>query len=494
MRILIAGAEAAPLAKVGGLGDVLGALPHALARRGHDAVLIIPAYGSILGRVELHSYGALDVRKGGGEPIPTNLLETWLPSPRGDGLAVRVLLVEQPWYFSREGIYTDPVTGNGFADEHERWLAFCMAIGPACERLGWSPDLLHANDSHTGPALALKALRPHPALRRAGALFSIHNLAHQGWYGRDVLRFAGWDPDWHNDSADPLEYSGGTNFMKMGIVCADLINTVSERYAYEIRTDPELGCGLEGLLAHRGSDVRGVVNGIDVDLWNPATDPLLPAHYSLDDLSGKRVCRDQLLAEVGLRPAGENTVVLGMVSRLTAQKGVDLVIGALDHMMRDDLRVVILGSGAPAYQDGLRAIEARHGEKFRVLIGFSESMAHRIEAGADAFLMPSRYEPCGLNQMYSMRYGTVPITRYTGGLVDTVVPFDPWRGEGCGFHFSDLSSDGLLNAVGRAVVALRHPESRARLIHNCMIQDFSWDRAAGSYESLYHEILARHRR
>lgn len=493
MRILIAGVEAAPLAKVGGLGDVLGALPHALARRGHDVVLALPAYSSVLARVDTLSRGPLVVRKGGGEMIPTELLEIWLPSPRRDGLAVRTLLVDQPWYFGREGIYNDPQSGAGFGDDHERWLAFCMALAPACERLGWYPDILHANDSHTGPALALKATRPHPALRGAGSLFSIHNLMYQGCYGREVLRFAGWDPDWHTESADPLEFSGGTNFMKMGIACADLVNTVSEQYAYEIRTDPVLGAGLNGLLAYRGADVRGVVNGIDVDTWNPATDPHIDVNYSVDDPAGKLHNRDALLAELGLQPASESTVVLGMVSRLTIQKGVDLVIGAVDHMMTDDLRLIVLGSGADEYQDQLRELEHRYRGKVCAWIGFSERMAHRIEAGVDAFLMPSRYEPCGLNQMYSMRYGTVPITRYTGGLVDTVPPFDPWRQEGCGFHFSETSVQGLLDAVGRAVLALRHGQSRQRLIRSCMTQDFSWDRAGLGYEALYEEILARRR-
>ncbi len=491
MRVLITGAEAAPLAKVGGLGDVLGALPHALARRGHDVVLMLPAYASVLDQVDTHDHGPLDVRKGRGESIPTRLLETWLPSPRADGLALRVLLIDQPWYFGREGIYNDPSNGAGFGDDHERWLAFSMGIAPACERLRWFPEVLHANDSHTGPVLALRATRPRPGLWNTATLFSVHNLAYQGWYGRDVLRFAGWDPDWHADSSDPLEFQGGTNFMKMGIACSDLVNTVSERYAYEIRTDPALGCGLEGLLASRGADVRGVVNGIDVDTWDPATDPHLDAHYSLGDPAGKRICRDQLLEQLDLRPAGERTVVFGMVSRLTIQKGIDLVIGAVDHMMHDDLRLVVLGSGAESYQHGLAALQARYPDRVRALFGFSEAFAHRIEAGADAFLMPSRYEPCGLNQMYSMRYGTVPVTRYTGGLVDTVQPFDPWNQEGCGFHFSTPSSDALLDAVGRAVLALRHDESRAALMRNCMARDFSWDRAAVEYERLYAEVAGR---
>lgn len=483
----------APLVKVGGLGDVLGALPHALVRRGHDVTVILPGFRSALEKVETVDRGMLDVRTGSGESIPTQLLECQVSSSRADGQTVRVLLVDQPWYFDRGAVYVDPNTGEASADDHERWFAFCASIAPACEKLDWVPDVIHANDSHVGPYCAAHVLRPRPSLRRTGLLFSIHNLAFQGWYEADAMRFGGWDPNWHQDVNDPLEYRGGTNFMKMGIALSDLISTVSERYAFEICTDSALGCGLEGLLGARRGDVRGVLNGIDVDTWNPATDPHLTANYDVDDLSGKEACRKALLEEAGLEPVSKRTLVFGWVSRLTLQKGVDLLLGAADHILNDDIRLVVLGSGVREYEVGLRALAARYPKRVRVFTGFDEALAHRIEAGSDVFLMPSRYEPCGLNQMYSMRYGTVPVVRWTGGLVDTVDSFDPWTRAGCGFHFTDLSADGLLDAVGRAAEACRHPESRSALIRNGMTQDFSWDRSATCYEALYREILARHR-
>ena len=281
--------------------------------------------------------------------------------------------------------------------------------------------------------------------------------------------------------------------MKMGIVCADRVTTVSTRYAKEIATDPHFGCGLEEVLAARGSDLTGITNGIDVDEWNPRSDPALVQNFGVGDMSGKRACRDQLLVEMSLRPAGPKTCVAGLVSRFAHQKGIDLFASALDRLFEEDLRVVVLGTGEADIEASLVELRRRHPDRFGLVIGFDSDLARRIEAGADLFLMPSRFEPCGLNQMYSMRYGTVPVVRRTGGLADTVFPFDPSTGHGTGFLFDEETPEALSDAVLEAMATLRNRDAREQIRANGMRSDFSWARSAEAYEAVYLGAIARPR-
>ena len=482
-------AEAAPYVKVGGLADVAGALPAALAQQSTRITVILPAYQSI--QWDEHSItplkGGLHVDVGD-RSIEFGLLEAASPSE-----GVRVILIGQDEYFAREGVYTDPSSGDGYADNAERFVFFTLAALETLRELGEPVEIVHCHDHHTAlaPAYLKLRYRQDPILGRASSVYTLHNLGYQGAYGPEVLDLTGFGRD-QFFAGSPFEHNGHVNFMKVGVSFADRVNTVSQNYAREICTSNELGAGLGEVLRARGRDFQGILNGIDVNEWNPAADPALPTAYSVDDMAGKLDAKRLLFELTSLDPARIDAPLVGMITRLVDQKGLDLVRDAFDRMLATGISLVVLGTGLPRYEAFFREAAKRFPGQIAALIKFDNNLAHLIEAGADMFLMPSLYEPCGLNQMYSLRYGTVPIVRATGGLADTVSDDDATVGRGVGFSFADYMSEALVDAVERTVRAYHDPERWTQLRARGMRQDHSWRASARKYQELYQEArLAR---
>jgi starch synthase len=469
VKVLMVASEAEPFAKSGGLGDVLGALPAALAAQGHSVAMVLPRYGWIplggLKRVYEHLVVWL-----GQSPWPADVYST---TERG----VEVFLIDCPPLYDREGLYS--ANGAEHADNAER---FAVLARGALEivRCLFRPQILHCHDwqaALAGPYMR-HTLALDPTFLGIKLVLTIHNLCYQGLFPPEVLPAVGLDRSLYRPEA--LEFWGQVNFLKGGIVFADAITTVSPTYAREIQT-PEFGCGLDGLLRARAAVLTGILNGADYSQWNPETDPFIAARYSAEDLSGKRACKRDLLAECGFDPDDDRPVI-GMVSRLAAQKGFDLVAEAAEDLAAENLYLVILGAGDAYYEDRMRRLAAEHPRNVAVRIGFDNAFAHKIEAGADMFLMPSHYEPCGLNQIYSLRYGTVPIVRATGGLDDTV-------DETTGFKFVDYNAAAMLEAVRRALEAYRDREGWRAMMRRGMRKDYSWDASARQYAELYRSLL-----
>lgn len=481
MRVVMLTSEAQPWAKTGGLADVLGALPRALADGGVEVTVVLPGHREALERA--------------GDGLEA-LGRVWAPvSSRTEPVdvlavveaAVPTVLLASPRYFDRPGLYGTR-TGD-YPDNAERYVVFCRAALEWLRVWPSPPHLLHAHDwqGGLGPAFLRGSAELYPELRYVRTVHTIHNLAYQG-------RF--WAADWHLLNLDRrwftsewLEFWGDIGFLKAGLVFADAITTVSPRYAREIQT-PERGEGLDGVLSARAARLHGITNGIDVHAWNPAADPALPARYGPDRLDGKARCKAALQADLGLRRS-DATAVLAVITRLAAQKGIDLLLEVLPGVLEaEDAQLVVLGSGAAPLERALNALASRFRGRVAIRLGFDEALAHRIHAGADCFLMPSRYEPCGLAQMYAMRYGTVPIVHATGGLDDTVVEWDARRGAGTGFKFEPDTPEALHAAIDRALAARRDRAAWQRLQRNGMAVDFSWARSARAYRALYASLLA----
>ena len=483
-RVLFVTAECAPLIKTGGLGDVSGALPLALQRLGLDVRVLLPGYPAVL--------DAMGARAAQGRAITalshagtTRLVEAELPN------GVPVTIVDHPWLFDRPGgPYQDPA-GADWLDNPERFALLSRVaalLATVAGPLDWQPDVVHCHDWHAALAPAYLRTRS-PALRACPSVMTVHNLAYQGifppaWVGRLELPAASFTPD-------GVEFYGSLSFLKAGLHFADAITTVSPTYAREIQTGA-LGFGLDGLLRARSDALFGVLNGIDTEEWDPAHDPLIAQRYDAGSLAAKDANRAALQTELGLAasPAG---ALFGVVSRLVPQKGIDLVADIAERLIESPAQLVVLGSGDAELEQRFVRLAAQHPEKIAVRLGFDNALAHRIEAGADAFLMPSRFEPCGMNQMFSQRYGTPPIVRRTGGLADTVV--DATRetlasGTATGFVFDEPSADALLAASLRAVAALRVPETWRALQQSAMARDFSWSRSARSYAEVYARAAA----
>lgn len=483
MNILMLASEAVPLAKTGGLADVVGTLPVELARLGHDVRLVLPRYAALdATAITLKKASTVDVSWRG------DRLDVGVETGMLGGGAVPLTCIRYDPFFARAGLYGE--AGLDYPDNLERFALFCRAAMEACKQPGRPPDILHAHDWQAALAVAyLKTLyRNDPAWAKTRALFTIHNIGYQGQF--PVSTYAATGLPWSEYTPERLEYYGQVNLLKGGLVYADILNTVSPTYAREIQT-AEFGFGLEGVLQTRKDRLFGVTNGIDYSVWNPATDPHLSARYSTDDLSGKRVCKRALQAEMKL-PVRDVPLV-GLVSRLAFQKGIDLIVDILPKLLNLDVQMVVLGSGDPSYQTLLAELNARYPDKLAVRLAFDEPLAHRIEAGADLFLMPSRYEPCGLNQLYSLRYGTVPVVRKTGGLADTVAPYAPDVRSGAvatGFSFETPEPEVLLSTLFLALRVYRDKEEWTGLMRRGMQQDFSWQRSAGQYVELYQRAMA----
>ncbi|MBI4380445.1 MAG: glycogen synthase GlgA [candidate division NC10 bacterium] len=482
MKILFAASEAAPFARTGGLGDVAGALPQALSRLVHDIRLIMPLYRAV--DVKRHRLG--EVARGLEVPAAVgsqkvDVLEGRLSS------GAPVYFVRHDRSFDRDGLYQAP-SGDDYPDNAERYALFCRATLEACRALGFQPDVVHVHDWQTAliPVYLKTLLRGDPFLEGIATVFTIHNLGYQGLFGPEILPRLGL----HRELFTPagIEFYGQVNLLKGGLLFADLLTTVSPRYSREIRT-PELGHGLDGVLRQRSGDLFGILNGIDPEEWNPAIDRHIAARYTAADLSGKAVCKKDLQRRFRL-PERAEVPVLGVVSRLAGQKGLDLLRDIMVDVMSLNLQLVLLGSGEKALEAAFLQAATQHPSKLGVTIGFDIPLSHQIEAGADLFLMPSRYEPCGLNQMYSLAYGTIPVVRATGGLDDTIVTFDPATGRGNGFKFDEATAAALLQSIMQALALFSQKARWGRVVANAMAGNFTWDRSAREYEQLYRHSLA----
>ena len=482
--------EMAPLAKVGGLGDVVSALAREQANRGHRVLVVVPRYRdlTIPKGWTVHEWGATRVPWGLGlEPARFQIAE----DPTG---SLRALLVDHAGerrFFDRPGFYDDPSTLEGWPDNAERFLFFARAAIEALKGFGETFDIIHAHDQQAAwvPCFVRTHEADEPAFADLATIYTIHNLGYQRIVDPWVLSVAGFSRELFFPQS-PFEYWGRVNFMKVGIVFADLVSTVSPTYAREIQSSGEYGCGLEGVLRRRTGDLRGILNGIDDTVWDPSRDPLVNAHYDRDHLEGKQANRRALALSCGF-PLEPDWPIVGIVSRLVEQKGFDLIEEAERELCDLHARFVILGVGQPRYQDFFRRLAFERPWQWHFATAHDESLAHRIEAGSDLFLMPSRYEPCGLNQLYSLRYGTVPVVRSTGGLADTVREFDPITREGNGFVFHDFASEEMVMALRRALAVHAEGELWEALQRNGMGQDFSWRASTDGYDRLYEEALAR---
>ena len=486
MRILTVASEAVPFAKTGGLADVIGALPTALARLGHDVDVVMPRYRGVTAGQD---HGRITVRLGG----QVAEAQVWVAENRGpEGSApldgrVRTIFIDYPPYYDRDFLYG--TSGQDYQDNPERFAFLAVAALEWAASIPERVDIVHAHDWQAGLVpMLLRTGRAHPKLLMTPAVFTIHNLAYQGVFEASWLPRLGFG--WDLMRIDALEYWGRISYLKSGLMFSNLITTVSPRYAMEIQT-PEFGFGFDGILRFRHDDVVGILNGIDYDQWDPARDPRIPEPYNAADLSGKRTAKRALLEQSGLTADAEamQRPLVGLISRLVDQKGFDLIAEIADELVRLDASFVLLGSGERRYEDLWLGLAARHPDRVATRIGFDEALAHLIEAGADLFLMPSRFEPCGLNQMYSLRYGTVPVVRAVGGLVDTVRNYNARTGEGTGFSFDDYSAQALLDTIRWALGTYSDRGTWERIQRAGMGQDFSWDASARQYVKVYERAL-----
>jgi starch synthase len=498
LRILLAASEVVGFAKTGGLADVAGSLPRALAVRGHQLAVVMPYYRAVrTGKHAVERTGAVIPVKVGPRTLACRLFRGTLPHS-----TVPIYFVEAPDYFDRDdpaagkGLYQQTMPGgykSDYPDNAERFAFFSRAVLELVPHLGFLPDILHANDWQTGlvPVYLSEEFRGRPGYGHMRSVFTVHNIAYQGMFPRDVLAVTGL-PGWLYNPKQ-LEFHGHFNFLKAGIVFADAVNTVSPTYAREIQT-PEFGCGLEGLLQENAGKLSGIVNGVDYGTWDPATDPHLPERYDAGTVfRHKPASKAALQQRFGL-PVDPAKPVLGMVARLVNQKGVDLVLSAAPGFLDLGCQLVFLGEGDPEYHNELQQFRDRHPDKVGLFLGFSEPLAHLVEAGSDLFLMPSRYEPSGLNQLYSLKYGTPPVVRATGGLADTIVGATEQtlaEGTATGFSFEAYTAHALYETVRWALTLFRdRPADFRQVVRTAMAQDWGWDRSAAEYERLYRRVLA----
>ena len=479
-EVLLIASEAHPFAKTGGLADVLGALPSALARAGWKATVAIPKYRGVEAGTLLESFPVTV----GGYTRDIGFFD----APIGDG--ARALLIDCPDLFDREQLYA--VDNVDYPDNPRRFAMLVRAALEFAGRRGRGPDVVHAQEWQAGlaPVYLRSMYASHPVLAGTPTVFTIHNLAYQGLCEADWLPRL--DLGWEHLGIDRREFHRRISFLKGGINDADVITTVSPRYAEEIQT-PALGFGFEGIIARRAADLVGVLNGIDTREWDPVSDRYLPHAYSAEDLSGKAAAKGEVLRRFGISAADSLGTVsrplIGMVSRMVDQKGFDLIAEVSDELAELDASFVVLGTGEARYQDMWTMLAAEHPGRIGARIGFDEELAHLIEAGADIFLMPSQFEPCGLNQMYSMRYGTVPVVHAVGGLADTVSDYAPKRPKATGFVFEDYTAAALMDALKRALALFKDRKKWRTLQATGMRQDFSWDRSAAEYVKIYERLL-----
>jgi starch synthase len=483
LRVLFVASECAPFRKTGGLADVVGALPKALAERGIDVRVVMPLYSGVKWDELERLDGSLVV------PMYTGPVRSGVRLGRLPGSDVRIYFIEHHRFFDRPHLYGPP--GDAYPDNLERFSFFCRATMELCKAIGFIPDVLHAHDWQAAlvPVYANTVEWGQP-LHGSASVFTIHNLAYQGIFAPGGLFITGLG--WAHLNPHEFEHFGALNLMKAALAHSTLLTTVSPTYCREIQT-PAFGYGLDGVLAGRGADLSGILNGIDISEWNPETDPHLPARYTRTDLNNKAVCKAELQRELGL-PVEPRIPLFGVIGRLTHQKGFDVLAHCMQELLDWNLQMALLGTGDADAEHYFGELSWQRGDKFRAVIGFNDPLARRIEAGSDFFIMPSRFEPCGLNQMYSLRYGTSPIVRRTGGLADTVENYDEQENAGTGFCFDDLTVEGLKNTIGWALSTYHdRPEHIRGLRERGMQRDFSWARAAEAYERTYLAAYERRR-
>lgn len=475
MKIAMVSSEAAPFGKTGGLGDVVTALARELVSLGNEVTLMMPLYG----------YASI---------LPTGLISPLRITFAGrqitysivEGLhrGIRLVFVDSPQYFQRGGIYGD--SSGSYSDNDERFIFFTRACLEYYKRKGEHPDIFHCHDWPTALfPLFLRTHYFHDPLNKTPVLFTIHNLAYQGNFSGDRFSLLELGPEYF--TPESLEFYGAISFLKAGILYSDIITTVSRRYSQEIQTD-QYGCKLQGVLRTRKDRLFGVLNGIDEEVWNPETSEYIVRNYSLRDLSGKEVNRSHLLSEAGWNPESD-WPVLAIISRFALQKGIDLIEAAADRILNLNTFLMVLGTGGSRYERFFKDLSQRRPDQVHVTIRFDEPYAHQLEAGADMFLMPSRYEPCGLSQMHSLRYGTIPVVRATGGLEDTVEEWDEETQSGNGFKFGPYTAEALVDVVARARTVYENKQSWNALVQNGMRANFSWKNSALQYMSLYDQAI-----
>jgi len=474
MHIVFAASECVPFAKTGGLADVLGALPAAIAALGHDVTVYLPRYRQT----------QLEEPKTVIRSITVPFDDQYRFCSVLDGgkrSGVQFYFIDYPPFFDRDYLYGTPI--GDYPDNAERFALYCRAVIESTKVLG-APDIFHCHDWQSAliPVLLRSLYEDDPAFAGVATVFTIHNIGYQGLFPSETIPLLMLP--WDLFTINRLEFFGKVNFLKGALVFSDFVTTVSRKYSQEIQTS-ENGFGLEGVLKARAATVAGILNGVDYGAWNPETDKHIAAHYSADDLSGKAECKRDLMREMGLAAADPDLPIVGLVSRFASQKGFDLIAQVADWLAREDLLFVALGSGDKSFEDLFRRVCRQYPSKFAVKIAYDNPLAHKIEAGSDMFLMPSRYEPCGLNQIYSLRYGTPPIVRATGGLDDTIEQWDTKTSRGTGFKFHEYSGDALLGSVRAALNAFKDKTSWQTLMRNGMAKDFSWSVAAKEYVRVY---------
>jgi starch synthase len=487
MRVAFISPEIVPFAKTGGLADVAGALPQALARSGHQVKVFMPLYKQVdIGKHGMVSYKTgLNVKVAGrDEEFDLLHLE--------DESGCEFFFIKIDKYFGRDGLYVDPQTTKDWPDNDERFIAFSRAVLESFSAIEFKPDIIHCNDWQSGliPAYLRCSDFGTGLLAGTRTILTIHNIAYQGIFPDTTFRKLGIDAKYWAPMSG-FEYYGKVSFLKAAIHYADILNTVSERYAQEIQSSNEYGYGLEGVLHDRTADLYGVVNGIDYSIWNPATDELIKANYRPEKLGSKQKNKNELKRRNKLPMVRRDVPLIGMISRLADQKGFDLFEQVADQLFELDIQMVILGTGDEKYHKMLTELAEKNPKKLGINLKFDNELAHLIEAGSDMFLMPSRYEPCGLNQLYSLKYGTVPIVRETGGLADTIENCNPAKSSGTGFVFKNYDAVEMLNTIRFAVEVYKNKKVWQQLMLNGMAKDFSWGKSAEKYQELYEKALAK---
>ncbi|MGR3179962.1 MAG: glycogen synthase GlgA [Candidatus Anammoxibacter sp.] len=479
MNIIFTSSEVAPFAKTGGLGDMVGALPKTLKKAGQDCVIFLPKYKEI----NKEKFGIKKIDKHITVPLFGKMVDTAIYKTYIDD-DIPVYFIENNEYYHRNGIYES--NGKEHLDNAERFTFFSRACLCAIKELGINPDIIHCHDWTTGliPVYLRTIYKNDAYFKETRTVFTIHNVVYQGVFESGKMEMMGlpWDVFTHKG----IEYHGKINLLKGGIVFSDFITTVSMAYAKEIQTH-EFGNGLDGVLRHRSNVLRGIINGADYDIWNPDKDQFIIKQFSHSDLSGKNDCKNDLLAEYGLE-LKKDVPLIGMISRLDEQKGIDLLEEIIHDLMDMDVQMCLLGTGKEKFHKFFNGIANRYKGKVGIKLVFDDSLAHKIEAGADIFLMPSKYEPCGLNQLYSLKYGTIPVVRNTGGLSDTINEYDPISGNGNGFKFQKYSGKEFFKAIQRAIETYKNRDNWLKLMQNAMNEDFSWERSAKDYLGLYEEL------
>ncbi len=488
-KILFVTSEVVPFVKTGGLADVSAALPQMLAELGHEVRIVVPKYGAVDDRkFKIHEVVRLkDLQiKIGDKDVVFSLKSCFLP---GQKVRVQIYFLDNQEYFgSRNSLYVDPKNGSDYPDNDERFILLSRAVFELISKLGWIPDIIHCNDWQCGliPAYLKNLYSNEPQFESFKTVFTIHNLEYHGEFPKSSFKKTGLPESLNSEKG--IELNGKLNFMKSGLLYADVINTVSETYANEIRTDEDLGGKLKSVLSKRKSDLYGIINGIDTHVWNPEKDKHLIKKYTSKNLENKEENKKHLAEKFGFK-YDENIPIIGLISRLFDIKGFDLISKAFPELMKMKVQIVLLGTGDKKYHTFFEKMAHKHPDKFACYLGFDDELAHLIEGGADMFLMPSKHEPCGLNQMYSLVYGTVPIVRQTGGLADTVIKFNEKSGEGNGFVFSSYDVNSMVKEIKRALNVFEDKKSWIKIMKNGMKADFSWSSSAKKYLELYKTTL-----